>query len=116
MYCSNCGTQLPDTANYCLNCGRPQKAKARKSEDQWEVCKIEDVYVGGFSPKQQLQAKAAGPKGTYLAGSSRKYKSNDKRGRDKCLSDLISQLTADGWELVGTGDSWYEHTFRRRVK
>ena len=26
MYCSNCGTQLPDDANFCLRCGKPQKA------------------------------------------------------------------------------------------
>ena len=25
MFCLNCGTELPDAANFCMKCGKPQK-------------------------------------------------------------------------------------------
>jgi phage shock protein C len=28
MYCTQCGTQLNDTARYCTNCGKPTDASA----------------------------------------------------------------------------------------
>ncbi len=39
MYCPNCGTQHPDAANFCMNCGRafrrrtsPQQTRSRRWE------------------------------------------------------------------------------------
>jgi hypothetical protein len=29
--------------------------------------------------------------------------------------DLVAQLTAEGWEPIGRGDTWFGQTFRRRV-
>jgi uncharacterized membrane protein YvbJ len=31
-YCSNCGTQLPDNAQFCASCGTPQQATIKTSK------------------------------------------------------------------------------------
>lgn len=31
MYCEHCGTQLSDTARFCLNCGQPLSPEKRKT-------------------------------------------------------------------------------------
>jgi hypothetical protein len=37
MYCSNCGTQLPDDAVYCIKCG-----KAQKPTDLSQISKVDN--------------------------------------------------------------------------
>jgi len=42
MFCTNCGRQNPDDANYCNNCGKPVKHElAHTNQEQyWETCEI----------------------------------------------------------------------------
>ena len=42
MYCTQCGTQLADTARYCTNCGKPTDAAAADGT----------VAVTGLPPKK----------------------------------------------------------------
>ena len=35
-YCSNCGTQLPDEAKFCENCGAPQQAARQATSSRQE--------------------------------------------------------------------------------
>ena len=37
MYCSNCGTQLPDDANFCHSCGNKIRVIEPRKEVQPEV-------------------------------------------------------------------------------
>jgi len=43
MYCSKCGTELPDGANFCWQCGLPQRGQdsSPSSESGYECCILE---------------------------------------------------------------------------
>ncbi len=36
IYCSQCGKQHPDDANFCMGCGKPFKAGTQSSSMRWE--------------------------------------------------------------------------------
>jgi len=133
MYCKYCGCQLPDEAQFCWKCGRPQKDgiqvhDSREScEIHWEVVQNKGLFHSG---KIKFFAKAYSPGGIYRAGESpifnaSKYYdcppgSSDDPGlvqAKNALSHLIDQLLKNRWEYVGTygeGNYWEKH-FRRLV-
>lgn len=54
MFCSKCGTQLPDEANFCWKCGQPTKAEV--SGDAIEVCQI----IRRYETDQNLLGRITG--------------------------------------------------------
>src|SRR5256885_12810356 len=76
MYCGNCGKELPNDANFCLKCGKPQGATVQAEVPFWEMCEIYffDKPKGFFSSAGQFWAEAIGPKGRYNAGASEPLK------------------------------------------
>ena len=131
MYCSACGRELPDDANYCLKCGRPQRDGVRVDEPIYETCEIDfwdQGKPGGFFRNRTYEtvywADAMGPEGPYNAGESRAVPGPSTNGwlsgpysddHYVAWKELVTQLTSDGWESVGPGGCWYIHRFRRRV-
>ena len=128
MFCSNCGIQLPDDANFCLKCGKPQKAGIQVDEPKWETCEIKWTSSQRnliANHKMQFWADAIGPNGSYNAGESpifehpyseREPESNNRKDSD-AHKNLISKLVADGWEPTGNrGTAWFSNRFRRRIK
>ncbi|MBN1485504.1 MAG: zinc ribbon domain-containing protein [Chloroflexia bacterium] len=126
MFCINCGTELPDEANFCWKCGRPQKEGVQVKETRWETCeivyqKLKEPFFG--DTEFQFWARAIGPEGSYNAGESPVFKcwspkpesySADASNAHKAL---VSKLLADGWEPTTNSDySWWGDTFRRRVR
>lgn len=53
IYCSKCGKQHPDDANFCMGCGQPFKAGGRPSQatsNRWEYKDITIPFpMGNFS-------------------------------------------------------------------
>ncbi len=47
MYCTKCGYSLPDNANFCLNCGSPQKDTITNQKTNY-FFKIWDSNFGGY--------------------------------------------------------------------
>lgn len=131
MYCVSCGTQLPDEANFCWKCGKPQKSGIRADEPQWEICEIDwrsiKIKSGGLfglgdtSTEGYYFATAIGPKGQYEVAKSKTFHVLGYRPAsdtpDEHLQALISQLVNNGWEPQGRkGNTRYDYSFRRRIK
>lgn len=80
MFCTSCGTQLPDEANFCWKCGHPMQKNLQGKTDlqhekpKWEICEIDckAVKESGLLNAGQAQwlAKVTGTKGTYYVGES----------------------------------------------
>jgi hypothetical protein len=124
MFCTNCRTELPDDANFCSNCGRPQREDVGLAEPQWETWEIVFRQVRHrflHTPTLQFWAKAIGPDGTYSVGESPEFDSNyypESNGKyDAGANDvLVKHLTSEGWQPVGRGEYWYAHRFRRTIR
>jgi hypothetical protein len=97
MYCTNCGYQLPNDANFCLKCGRPQKAGVQVEEPRWETCEIEDIW-GGLT----LKAVAVGPSGRYIAAAQAIPPPTWSKHADteEAMKNLANKLVSEGWEPV----------------
>ena len=135
MYCAKCGHELPDDANFCLKCGKPQKESASHSleaEILYETCEIivkDAPKAGIFNNSVILKAKAVGPNGVDYVGESAlvigewnsvyKYnmpKSSSKTSRE--IEKLRSKLLSEGWEPTGqrAPGAFWSHTFKRQIK
>lgn len=134
MFCRHCGAQLPDDANFCSKCGKPQtpaEGRAAAAPAQAvEVCEVvAEMVAEKWSPTfpadmVRFEAKAAGPQGEYVAAESPKVKAglseyyqpnkNNKR-HVKALEELTAALAAAGWERTGKGREWYSLRFSRRL-
>lgn len=117
MYCTHCGSELPDCANYCLECGKSVQP-ARRKAPRFEHCEIVWSRKRGlFGAKVQYWAKAIGPNGTYCAARSGwddgEYP--DGKWHSIYVNSLIDTLVKNDWEPIGSGASWYNHKFRREV-
>ena len=125
MICSNCGTQIPDTSNFCLKCGHSQKVETEFNEPKWETCEIsveENISPLDFMllfNTERFVAKAIGPKGPYIAATTefhRGLRVIGSKKSDQLLNEIITKLVEDGWESVGRGHFFYDYRFRRRVR
>lgn len=133
MFCYNCGTQLPDDATFCSKCGKPQKtaqAIAQPTESvRYDTCEIKWRYTQGFLASNQqfaFVAFALGTKGGYVVAESSVLtnvgpilndeglaaKSNNPALR-AALEGVITHLTKEGWESVGSGTKWWNKKFRK---
>jgi hypothetical protein len=128
VYCASCGTHLPDDANYCLKCGRPQREEVKGTAFRWETCTIDIAYTkrGFLTQKVKLWADATGPRGSYRVAESPDFEPyfgqplwDEKAQHSKVqqpLNELISKLLSEGWEpLPNKGELWYNLRFRRRA-
>ncbi|MFZ4664567.1 MAG: zinc-ribbon domain-containing protein [Caldilineaceae bacterium] len=125
MYCLNCGTQVPEGANFCLKCGSKLKDIPIPSQGYWETCTIELSSKSGlWKTTWQYWAKVIAPKGIYSAAVSETWKTwgsifSDPRllseyswKSDKILDDFVAHLISTGWQLTNhTGRHHY--SFRR---
>jgi hypothetical protein len=125
MFCINCGTELPDEANFCLRCGKPQEEGVKVEEPRWETCEILHTtlnapWFGDY--EKQFWAAAIGPQGKYNAGESPVFESlyTSPSGSSQEAIDahdaLIKTLLEDGWEPIGDRRYWWGDRFRRRVR
>ncbi len=125
MFCTKCGAELPEQANFCWKCGLPQRDDVEATDSRYEVCEIKRYvsnWGGHFGPiKLRFEAESVGPKGTYTVARSADFTDS---ARDKAvqkrwgeLNALIAKLIDDGWEYVGSygdGEAW-QRRFRRKI-
>ena len=138
IYCMQCGKELPDDANFCLKCGKPVKdavtvTSQAQAAQRWEYCEILCKEAGFLGSKSYFAAQAVSSKGRYEAarstkklrttpvsftGSSTGYAPDidsigSKPLAEAALDEIMSKLSADGWELTGQKGMWWEHKYRR---
>ncbi len=138
MKCSRCGTEIPDEANFCWQCGMPQHADAEPQAGQdYETCQIRcslvedrqefsnwfqshDWYHGAMF---KFWAQAVGPDGEYVVGESPTFRAepvfpppaDDRRARD-VYHTFLMRLVEQGWEPLGVkGDMWFSQQLRRPI-
>ena len=131
MYCTRCGSILPEDANFCHKCGTPQKEDMKVEEPKYDTCEIVFAVIkntGAFSRgKMKFWAKAYGTDQTYTVGESDifdVYIIDEPPVRGKqydlaatAINNLEEKLMADGWEYTGRyGNYYWQKKFRRKAK
>ena len=134
MYCTNCGAQLPDNANFCRECRQPQQGSPAAQGTgnkvaNWEQCDIRFKLTssgGLFSgPRGCFRAIASGRSGSFVAAESRDVPATylehgeewpDVTGKemDRIVEWLTTTLSKEGWEPLGqVGPNSWQHRYRR---
>jgi hypothetical protein len=121
MFCTGCGQNLPNDANFCLKCGKPQKQGLQSPIQKYETCEtgMKEIKVSGFFSRRKYVyiAKAIGPNGAYIAAESSisfTYDVHGQKNQEKSIDELVNKLAKDGWEFVGESN-WTLKRFRRIV-
>lgn len=119
MFCSKCGTQLPDDASFCMKCGKSLLADTTNRPVQWEVCQIYEEFERqsfltstalGFLGRQDRDEWYEARVGNEVIAKSsairykRSYAGNTPKsywqGMTAAKQSLIEELVADGWEPI----------------
>jgi len=108
MYCSKCGTQLPDEANFCWKCGQPQK-QAASWPVQYEVCTIR------LSEGLTLRWEAWVGRTRIARGDAFSLFASIELTQQK-NAELVSQLLSQGWEVLTTDKFGRVVSMRRPTK
>ncbi len=116
MFCTNCGKELPDDANYCLKCGHPQKQSAVARQPisspatKYEICtlKVDIRSILWLWDRAKWEAWVGNSRiaqgGEYPFGSFKILQENMK---------LVSNLMSEGWEIMTTNETGAVMTMRR---
>jgi|SRR5579859_984801 len=107
IYCSKCGKQHPDDANFCMGCGQPFKAGGRPPQSKLKRWEYRDITIefpddpgfywkGGYSI---ATGKAEPPNDMHHMARNLVYKN-------------IESLTRQGWSLDGTVDTAVDYEIR----
>ena len=112
MRCPQCGTELPDAARFCMQCGTPVASKEEEqvSEPELEMCEVKiESKQGTSSTEWRFVAEGVGPRGRYQVAIT------DWSGKDpeNDLDRLVDGLIQDGWEFVEAESSMVGGKFRR---
>lgn len=133
FYCTKCGAQLPDNANYCWQCGTPQQRPGTSAASDAaavpeETCEIVCEKVGekwGIYPRDIMQFRVV----VYDQGGQRsiavspkfevtafQFEGPDRKNRwhRAAFEALAAQLMASGWRQVDKGEKWFNRRYRRR--
>ena len=138
IYCTECGKELPDDANFCLRCGKPQSAGVAPWESDtfpWETARIRSKVLKKERFSRNCTCafvlEAIGPVWNYISETSRPFEYyfgydplahgsgfvpvNENRTTRDAFDSFVSKIVAAGWEPVPYQGSWYQCHFRRRA-
>lgn len=128
FFCTKCGAQLPDEANFCWKCGAPQPTPAATPSGEYETCEITcetiktkfGVYAGEIvrftAAMAGQESFAHSPK---FEISVFDYYGPNKKNKEHyaAFAALVTKLTADGWiKDKNKGPYWYHVTYKRPVR
>lgn len=122
MFCSQCGTEIPEEASFCWKCGKQQIKGVAAEEPKWETCEIKwtQMREGLTGSQGWFEADAIAPTGVYVAAQTEAFGTGynnwmpDQR-HAPIQRELVNRLLREGWEPVGDrGPEWWSDRFRRR--
>lgn len=88
IFCSKCGKEHPDDANFCMKCGQPLNATsqaAAQPEPQWEYCEVmyfiestgnssrDILFNKTYYFNMEVWAEGIGPQGTFNATKGQNF-------------------------------------------
>jgi hypothetical protein len=124
--CVYCGASIPKNSNYCSNCGKVLKIGllANEKTPVWEICNIfqetrTKVRYKVMMTDHRYIAKVIGPKGTYIAGTTKwiSFIYLEEKKAHEGLDILLNQLINIGFQPVGLyGSHYFEYQLNRQVK
>jgi len=101
IYCSNCGTQQPDNASFCMKCGKPLLTSASRSG---AISAQQVEYQEFFIDLSKPPLVSYEPLYKNWQESHRKYETLAHQRVDAVLQPYLAQ----GWILDGPFDSAVE--------
>lgn len=130
IFCTKCGTELPDDANFCLSCGKPQgddtaaqptaAADTSDAETRWETCRISWMKSGFGLHQFVAVVHTSSGEQRILDPRRRNITTDSNHGPVRKASDtnasysaLVQRLIREGWEPAGSDSNWWEERFRR---
>ncbi len=116
MDCRNCGTKLPDEANFCWNCGQPTNRRTLKSKNYGiKICRIHSASIDKFFSGHYVRYEAR------VDGKVIDQTPDIKVGSDSSPIDvdeafgaLLERLQSQGWEAISTNASGQINTLHKR--
>lgn len=121
MFCTRCGTELPDEANFCWKCGTSiGGTAAAPSSVDYEFCQITLLSAG--SGRERWSARVGN---TVIAQGHRfkrylgffEFRESASEKLDMTIQqahlDLVSHLVSQGWEPFTTNSIGRVTTMRR---
>ncbi|MGH7488485.1 MAG: zinc ribbon domain-containing protein [bacterium] len=128
MFCTICGTELPEDANFCLKCGRPQRegiapptdgGKSRARKEHCRITYFEKKTLPGVRHQLYAEGTDAEGKDYVIAQSDFLIAPFNQGPRLQAIRNLVQKLEAEGWELtsIPTNEKDYVgYRFQRRVQ
>lgn len=111
MFCLNCGAQLPDGANFCQKCGKPQTARSDShSSLQYYFCALEHFSAFGYG-KSKWEARIGNSLVAQIIYNV-PWTSEGNLDRQKNI-ELVALLSSQGWEVLTTNQEGYVTAMRR---
>jgi hypothetical protein len=110
-----------------LQCGRAAKDAARsiaQAEPQREYCEIGYKEAGFLGWKSYFVGNAVGVRGVYvvaksttvfLGGNDGPAIGPDDEQAKTALNEVVTKLSAEGWQPAGKGNQWWQYKLRRQV-
>ena len=93
IYCSKCGKQHPDDANFCMGCGQPLKAEKQPSQSTSRSWEYKDILVQ--FPKDGLSNINVDNRKQYQAAAQL---------ADSIILTHLQQEGSHGWQADGPTD------------
>lgn len=98
MNCKYCHHNNPNNANFCSNCGRPQKPG---KDTKWDTCEIERFGVSVLfgQPRARFVCNITGPN-MIDAIEEVEIDATTFDKEKQVYEQMVNKRLADGWELI----------------
>lgn len=116
MFCSKCGTEVPDDANFCWKCGQPQNVvpQGPPSDMEYDYLNIIDRPGGCLHFFTNVwEASVEGDVVEFVTYTTAVGFVQIARNRGNAHTELLSRLSRERWEALTTNNRGRVVSMRR---